>query len=374
MTYVAAKGGEAAIQQAEALHGSLLGPLTAERVDQVERHLPYLVDRVMGEASVYAPRLAALAIAQTGGDLYEATLILRAYRSTQPRLAYAVPLDAGAMTVVRRISAAFREIPGGQVLGPSLDYSHRLLRLDILDGTPADPDAPALRPADAPAGGTFPAVADWQRGQGLIGPTTAERPAEDVVEADGDPARIPDLTREPFQFPAPRSHRLQALARSDTGGALALAYAQMRGYGAVHPTVNELRLAFGEVRLRHPITGVVFSAGRVRVSQAEIVTPISSGGDHRLELGFCGTLGWNEVKTISGAILDAGMDRPGAGLAAEESFVLQHTEPIEGSGFCVHYKLPHYVTFQSELDALRSVRAARRSGVEVSPNGQGVER
>ena len=40
--------------------------------------------------------------------------------------------------------------------------------------------------------------------------------------------------------------------------------------------------------------------------------------------------------------------------AHTEEFVLYHTEPVEASGFCIHYKLPHYVTFQSGLDALRA--------------------
>lgn len=56
------------------------------------------------------------------------------------------------------------------------------------------------------------------------------------------------------------AHRLQALARADTGGVLALGYASMRGYGLIHPTVNELRLGYAEVELKHPVTGVQHSA------------------------------------------------------------------------------------------------------------------
>src|SRR5262245_36070225 len=126
MAYVAARGGEQAIQQAERFFQQLNGPIDATFVHAVEQLIPYLVDRVMGEGSLYTPELAALALAQTGGDLYEAVLLLRAYRSTQPRLAYAEPIDDTTTTVVRRISAAFKDIPGGQVLGPTLDYSHRI--------------------------------------------------------------------------------------------------------------------------------------------------------------------------------------------------------------------------------------------------------
>lgn len=77
--------------------------------------------------------------------------------------------------------------------------------------------------------------------------------------AVADPATLPDITREPASFPAPRAHRLQMLARADTGGVLSLGYASMRGYGMAHPTVNELRLGYAEVRLRHPVTGATFT-------------------------------------------------------------------------------------------------------------------
>ncbi len=351
MAYVAARGGEQAIAAAEELHTTLNGPLSAVLVQSIERHLPYLVDRVMGEGSLYAPDLAALALAQTGGDLYEAVLLLRAYRSTQPRITYALPVRQSELRTVRRISAAFKDIPGGQILGPSLDYSHRLLRLDVLDDALSIEDRKEEPPAlsiercsmlNAP----LPAVADWQRENGLLAPLPDRDPC--------DPSALPDVTREPISFPAPRAHRLQSLARADTGGVLALGYASMRGYGMSHPTVNELRLGYAEVTLRHPVTGVAFSAGRVRVSQAEIVdTGAGAPGDAPLRLGFTATIGWNEVKTIAGAMLDLEMSAPNPHPAHQEEFVLYHTEPVESSGFCIHYKLPHYVTFGSALDNLR---------------------
>ena len=349
MAYVATRGGEQAIAAAEDLHTTLNGPLSAELVRSIARQLPYLVDRVMGEGSLYAPDLAALALAQTGGDLYEAVLLLRAYRSTQPRIAYARPVHQSELRTVRRISAAFKDIPGGQILGPSLDYSHRLLRLDVLDEQGTAGEEQNYRPqpsAFSPQPSALPAVADWQRENGLLAPLPARE--------SPDPSALPDVTREPISFPAPRAHRLQSLARADTGGVLTLGYASMRGYGMSHPTVNELRLGYAEVTLRHPVTGATFSAGRVRVSQAEIVdTGAGAPGDVPLRLGFTATIGWNEVKTIAGAMLDLEMSAPNPHPAHQEEFVLYHTEPVESSGFCIHYKLPHYVTFGSALDNLR---------------------
>jgi alpha-D-ribose 1-methylphosphonate 5-triphosphate synthase subunit PhnI len=354
MAYVAARGGEQAIQQAEQLFQRLNGSCDPAFVQQLSCHLPYLIDRVMGEASLYAPELAALALAQTGGDLYEAVLLLRAYRSTQPRLAYSEPINAATTLTVRRISAAFKDIPGGQLLGPTLDYSHRMLNFGLLDGSNSNhvplPEAepgPAQEGELAPTtGAALPPVADWLRLNGLVAPAQEAEPS--------NPADLPDVTRDPIRFPAPRAHRLQSLARADTGGVLALGYAGMRGYGLTHPTVNELRLGLAELRLRHPVSGVSFCAGRIRVSQAEIV----SNRAEDFELGFAATLGWNEVKVIAAAMLDLEMDQPAPHPAHSEEFVLYHTEPVEASGFCIHYKLPHYVTFSSALDNVRRVQAA----------------
>lgn len=379
MTYVAARGGEEAIKRSEELYRHLNGSIDRTLVRSIERHLPYLVDRVMGEGSLYAPELAALAIAQTGGDLYEAVLLLRAYRSTQPRLAYAEPIAPEDLITVRRISAAFKDIPGGQILGPSLDYSHRILQMDVLEegrgGAPSPRDLLPLSPGDrgeragvrgvdpllaaVAAPPTYPAVAAWQRLTGLIDPLPDLEPI--------DSAALPDVTREPIAFPAPREHRLQSLSRADTGGVLAIAYSTMRGYGLTHPTVNELRLGYAEIRLRHPVTGIAFSAGRIRLSHAEVVTPFARGAT-KLGLGYAATMGWNEVKILAASMLDLEMENGTKHPAHAEEFVLEHTEPVESSGFCIHYKLPHYVTFNSILDSLR-VAGSHETGESPSPNG-----
>lgn len=361
--YVAARGGEDAIQHAEDFYQSLIGKLSLEKVRLIQEQLPYLLDRVIGEGSLYAPELAALALAQTGGDLYEAVLLLRAYRSTQPRIAYAQPVSAGEVLTVRRISAAFKDIPGGQVLGPSLDYSHRLLKLDVLDGISKNEETAAPQAA-TPAPPTYPPVTDWQRTQGLLPPVEIEQ-----IE----PVTIPDVTTDNLLFPAPRAHRLQALSRADTGGVLALGYASMRGYGLIHPTINELRLGYAEVRVKHPITGAPFSTGRVRVSQAEV---ISSGGDgHKAgyQLGFAATMGWNEVKLIAASTLDMEMNNREPHPAHTEEFVMYHTEPVEASGFCIHFKLPHYVTFASSMDSVRKVIDTFYSGEKSEQSSQDLE-
>ncbi|KUP92965.1 carbon-phosphorus lyase complex subunit PhnI [Tritonibacter horizontis] len=341
MAYVATRGGARAIEQSQRLFRAEMGTITPERVAEVRRALPYLVDRVMGEASLYDADLAALALAQTGGELHEAVLLLRAWRTTQPRLTVADPVLQQDLFTHRRISAAFKDIPGGQILGPTLDYSHRILMTEVLSGAAQTPDPVDAAAISAPA--QHPSVAAWQAENGLLSA------AEPDTRCGND---IPDITREPLLFPAQRAHRLQSLARADTGGVLALGYAAQRGYGQAHPTVNELRLAEAEVIVQHP-RGTRFSAGRVKVSQAEVVA--KTGSD--LRLGFAATLGWNEVKVIAAATLDLNAKGAPKGSATEEEFFLYHTEGVEASGFCIHFKLPHYVTFQSSLDAMRDAKA-----------------
>lgn len=347
MAYVATRGGENAIEQSQRLFRAEMGAVTPERVAETRSAMPYLIDRVMGEASLYEEDLAALALAQTGGELYEAVLLLRAWRTTQPRLQVAAPVTQDRLFTHRRISAAFKDIPGGQVLGPTLDYAHRILATEVLSGDTHIPEP--VNPSHSPAPAHYPSVAAWQAANDLF-----SAPVPDTTLGND----IPDITREPLLFPAKRAHSLQSLARAETGGVLALGYAAQRGYGQAHPTVNELRLAEAEVVVRHP-RGTAFSAGRVKISQAEVV----NNKRDQLELGFAATLGWNEVKVIAAATLDLNARGAEKGSATEEEFFLYHTEGVESSGFCIHFKLPHYVTFQSSLDAMRDARAQRAAKV-----------
>ena len=242
------------------------------------------------------------------------------------------------------------------MLGPTLDYAHRILATEVLSGETHVP-AP-VEPAATPSPAKQPSVAAWQAENGLLTAPVTDR----TLGND-----IPDVTREPLLFPAKRAHTLQSLARAETGGVLALGYAAQRGYGQAHPTVNELRLAEAEIVVTHP-RGTRFSAGRVKVSQAEVVS--KKGAE--LGLGFAATLGWNEVKVIAAATLDLNAKGAAKGSATEEEFFLYHTEGVESSGFCIHFKLPHYVTFQSSLDAMRDAKA-RRAARETVEEDKRVE-
>src|SRR5438552_13170383 len=164
--YVAVKGGERAIENA---HRLLAHERRGDReipelsLAQISGQLSLGVDRVMTEGSLYDPELAALAIKQARGDMIEAIFLLRAFRATLPRFGATEPVDTAAMQVKRRVSAAFKDIPGGQVLGPTFDYTHRLL-----DSTLAAGSATA-EPATAPLpDGPMPRVTDILKQDGLI--------------------------------------------------------------------------------------------------------------------------------------------------------------------------------------------------------------
>lgn len=354
MGYVAVKGGTAAIENAERfreLRRLAPGgpPPTAA---QVRGALYLAVDRVMGEGSLYAPELAALALKQAAGDSLEAAFILRAYRTTLPRRGETLPIETGCMRILRRISAAFKEIPGGQVLGPTADYSLRLLDFE-LDRDPRAARERLLRELRAvaaePLPEEFPKVIDLLRREGLLVQGRSAYRA---------PERLVDLTREALTFPAPRSARLQALARGETGGLLALAYSNMRGYGSVHPVIGELRVGAVPVRIRWPEDGREETIGEIFVTEAEVIARLGEGeAGARFGLGYGLCFGHNETKAIAMAVLDRAMDsEEPASPSEDEEFVLTHVDGIESMGFCNHYKLPHYVTFQSDLDRLRAIR------------------
>ncbi|MGH2588591.1 MAG: carbon-phosphorus lyase complex subunit PhnI, partial [Dehalococcoidia bacterium] len=132
MGYTAVRGGLDTIRHAEMLAEEM--PLCSEeplRLSQISRHLALALAKVMGEGGLYDTGLAALAIKQAEGDLIEAAFLVRAYRSTLPRLGYSFPVSGREMLVLRRISSVFRDIPGGQLLGLTRDYTQRLLNFDL---------------------------------------------------------------------------------------------------------------------------------------------------------------------------------------------------------------------------------------------------
>jgi len=371
--YVAVKGGEAAIDNAHRLLAfARRGDPAVPRIEpvQIQEQMALAVDRVMVEGSLYDPEIAALAIRQARGDLIEAVFLVRAYRTTLPRFGSSEPVDTGAMAVRRRISAAFKDLPGGQVLGPTFDYTHRLI--DFGEGDPSsDPASPPLLPhgGERVAEAEFvPRVASLLAAQGLV-----EAPAS----ADRNTAPR-DLTREPLTFPAARDLRLQNLARADEGFLLALAYSTQRGFGRTHPFVGEVRFGEVEVEFFAEDAGLTVPLGRVPLTECEMVNQFkgSETAPPQFTTGYGLAFGQSERKAMSMALVDRALRSAEFGEevrapAQDEEFVLSHSDNVQATGFVEHLKLPHYVDFQAELGLLRRLRdewsAGRADPPEVSP-------
>jgi alpha-D-ribose 1-methylphosphonate 5-triphosphate synthase subunit PhnI len=362
--YVAVKGGAAAIESSWALLARQRrgDPAVAElQVAQILQQLPLAVDRVMTEGSLYDRELAALAIKQAAGDLVEAIFLLRAYRTTLPRLGYAEPLDTAKMLLTRRVSATFKDVPGGQLLGATYDYTQRLLDFKLLaEGEPQS--APVVAAQELPP--DMPRVNALLAREGLM-----ETPQ---AQADAVPA---DLTREPMLFPADRPARLQALARGDEGWLLALGYSTQRGYANGHPFAGEIRRGEVAVELVPDELGFAIDIGEVEVTECQMVNQFAGSREvpPQFTQGYGLAFGGSERKAMAMALVDRALrarelGEPIVAPAQDEEFVLSHADVLEASGFVQHLKLPHYVDFQSELELVRSLRAAHaREAAQEAP-------
>jgi alpha-D-ribose 1-methylphosphonate 5-triphosphate synthase subunit PhnI len=354
MGYVAVTGGIEAIENAEKLsdYFRLKGQSIPIDVMQIKDQMRHLVDRVMGEGGLYSPLHAAIAIKQAEGDPLEASFYLRAYRSTLERLPDSLPISMDNIRITRRISSAFKDIPGGQILGATPDYRQRMLNFDLIyedENTMREfLNEYNLNMDDSDKGEmSFKKVTDILREQGLMKKISEIKKEQPI-----------DITKNPVNFPAPRSARLQMMARAETGGLLALAYSSMRGYGSIHPTIAELRQGFVEIEIVHPYRkNERITIGSIQITEAEIIAKFDNEneGQPQFTFGYGICFGCNEVKAISMAVLDRTMKEKDITTPAQnDEFVLMHTDGIESSGFCSHFKLPHYITFQSELDRVRT--------------------
>ena len=364
--YVAVKGGERAIENAHRL-------LAQERrgdpsvpelsLEQIEQQLTLSVDRVMNEGSLYDRELAALAIKQARGDLIEAIFLLRAFRATLPRFGHSEPIDTGAMAVSRRISSTFKDMPGGQVLGPTFDYTHRLLE------TQAD-----WRSRRAGAGrGKLP---NMPRVTDLLA-------ADDLIERSppaADEEAVGDLTQDPLRFPAERDLRLQNLARGDEGFLLALGYSTQRGYGRNHPFAGEIRLGEVEVEFAPEEIGFAVPLGRITVTECQMVNQFRGTATEppRFTRGYGLGFGHCERKAMAMALVDRALrarelGEEIKGPAQDEEFVLSHSDNVQATGFVEHLKLPHYVDFQAELGLIRRLRAEFKDAASAGQMQEAAE-
>lgn len=372
MGYVAVTGGEQAI--AASLDLNELRRVEAGRsvaVEDILATMPDLVNQVQSEGSLWAPKIAAVAIKQACGSIEEAVFLMRAYRSTLERLYTSRVVDTDGMRAGRRISAAFKDIEGGQILGATRDYSHRLIEFELADETVSDARERAREirarlsaPADADAAALLdrvPRVLTYLRSIDMV----RDWPVDDTEPVD--------ITKTPLSFPAPRSVILQALSRGLTQAVVAIGYAAIRGFGLSHPTVGELRRGTVAIEIDAPgasggaAAEDAYYLGSIPVTEVEslIVSDEEDGdGGHHsaLDVGYGLVMGDDESKAIAMSVLDHSLRADDVRFPTQDQeFVLYHIDGVEATGFISHLKLPHYVTFQSKLDsALRS--AAEKGG------------
>ena len=373
MGYVAVSGGEQAI--AASLDLTELKRVGAGRSIEVETilaALPELVEQVESEGSLWAPEVAATAVKQAQGSVEEAVFLMRAYRSTLERLYTSRVIDTDTMRVDRRISAAFKDIAGGQILGATRDYSHRLIEFELADETPADVRE---RAAELERALAAEPQAEAAAAQTRVPRVLAYLREIDMVRSYPlDDAEPVDITKTPLAFPAPRSVILQALSRGLTQAVIAIGYAAIRGFGLSHPTVGELRRGTVAVTIDAPGSDApteddAYYLGAIPVTEVEsliVSDEVDDRGHHRsaLDVGYGLVVGDDESKAIAMSVLDHSLRADDVRYPTQDQeFVLYHIDGVEATGFISHLKLPHYVTFQSKLDAaLRSIAEPEKGG------------
>jgi alpha-D-ribose 1-methylphosphonate 5-triphosphate synthase subunit PhnI len=361
--YVAVKGGEKAIDNAhQLLAEKRRGDLSIAElsVQQIMQQMPLAVDRVMTEGSLYDPELAALALKQAMGDSVEAIFLLRAYRTTLPRFHFSEAIVTTAMRIERRISAVYKDIPGGQALGPTFDYTHRLLDFTLLaNGETLAEDKEEISQdvkednsnTDDSESIAYPKVLDFLKQEKLL-------PENKTLNTG-----VGDVTREPLEYPTDRSTRLQQLVRADEGFLLSLGYSTQRGYGRTHPFAGEIRMGHVEVYVDVEGLDIEICLGEICITECDMINQFS-GNRHQppqFTRGYGISFGFCERKTMAMALVDRSLQakelsESTSTPAAQEEFVLSHCDNVEASGFVSHLKLPHYVDFQSELSLVRKMR------------------
>ncbi|MGL1930732.1 MAG: carbon-phosphorus lyase complex subunit PhnI [Desulfotalea sp.] len=358
--YVAVKGGEKAIKNghqalAKKRRGDTSVPLLT--VKQIMEQLPHAVDRVMTEGSLYDPELAALAIKQACGDTIEAIFLLRAFRTTMPRLISTEPINTDNIQLGRRISAAFKDTPGGQMLGPTFDYTHRLLDFSLLDEVDNNIDIQEEEVSSEIETEDLIRVLDLLHRENLVEPSIGHTEL---------PKKEPnDLTREPLLFPVDRDIRLQNLARADEGFILSMGYSTQRGYKSAdsHPFVAEMRIGHVELEICPEELGFNIVIGEIEITEGEVVS-IYDGSDNiapEFVRGYGLTFGYGERKAIAMALVDRALrcrelEEDIESPTQDEEFIMSHSDNVQATGFVEHLKLPHHVDFQSELEILRRLK------------------
>lgn len=343
MAFYAIKGGEEAIKNSLSYYNDYSKEQNNIEDEDLINTLTFSIDKIISEASLYSKKLAAKAIKRSAGDLLNASFFLRAHRSTCQRIGIAKELDVNDMKLTRRISSAFKDIKGGQLLGPSNDYEIKLLN----ETKKEDVD-----------------LENYSDKDNVIKSALTPLREENLIKKLKKDKNIWDITRNYPNAPYPRSAVLQVMSRAESGSLLAVSYTTMRGYGDVHPTIGDLRIGTLDIKFTHPFTKKEVLIGEIEATAVECAGTFNKDeqGDTKLTTGFGFCFGKNETKTISMAITDLTLyNKPysvGSDyiLAADYEMIMHHLDGIESFGMTSHFKLPHYVTFQTDYQIFKCAK------------------
>lgn len=357
------RGGTSAILAAEKLNRDRARHRPELSPAQLYATIPGIIDQVMGEGGLFSPGTGASAMLQAAGDTAEAVHLLRSHRSTLPRLAFTEPIDPDDMVLNRRVIPAHRRPDGPQLLGATFDYSPRLIA-DNSDGDPL-----GLDPEELLAGQPVPDLSGYEdRPPQRFTEWLRDRNLLTDVAAHDDPEPY-DLTLNPISLPAERSALLSAMSIAETGALVNAWYRGVTGpdgHTDEHITLGDVRYGDLDVSVTHPHTGNPVTVGTLAATDAEAVAHLDQRGEDtsKFDAGYGFAFGHNERKAIAMAAMNLAWTREGEtpeGIAMEQ--VLMHTtDGLAANGFLEHLKLPHYVTFRSQIEraeASARINAAR---------------
>lgn len=343
MAYYAVKGGEEAIRNSLNFYKDFTKK--SDKLDDktLLETLSFAVDKVLSEGSLYSKKLASAAIKRSAGDLLNASFFLRAHRSSCQRIGVCKEINIDDMLLIRRISSAFKDIKGGQILGASNDYEIRLL-IDTKEQKSN--------------------FEEFSNKDNIIPSALTPLREDNLIKTLAKEDEIWDITRAFPQAPYPRSALLQMMSRGESGSMLGFAYTSMRGYGDVHPTIGDLRIGMLDINFTHPLTNNEVKIGQIEATAVESVGTFNKDKDGQTKLttgfGFC--FGKNETKAISMSIIDLSLYNSSYTIgdetivASDFEMIMHHIDGIESFGFSNHYKLPHYVTFQADYQMFKSAQ------------------
>ena len=332
--YVPVKGGEQAIAASRiAVERSRRGDDTIPEIEinQIMAQMSLALDRIMSEGGLYDRRFAAIAFKQAQGDIAEAVFLVRAHRAQLANFGSSQNIDLKTMHYSRHISATQKELAGGQILGATYDYTHRLLNMDLEHSRPQCelPKSVITAPSS---------------------PSSSEPLYADLIRTEISKAPI-DITRTVLPSLPDPCERLAHLARGEEGYLTGLAYESLRKASTSYPYVAQLMRGSVEIFVELEDLNLTVSIGEVELTACTTVAPNFSSSPH-LEAGFGIAFGANERKAVAMAIVDQHFKIEGA-----TSDALMHTDGVAASGYVSHLKLPHYSDFDADLARLRRVQA-----------------